>query len=53
MNFKSLAIAFKIYLDYDYHSGFSVRENLITRSRKDKLIIGQEFVCSEEGLKEE
>ncbi|KAK4726734.1 hypothetical protein R3W88_031651 [Solanum pinnatisectum] len=50
MEFQSLAITFKFYLDYAHRSGFSVRKNRITRSRKDKSIIGQEFVCSKEGF---
>jgi len=51
MEFQSLDIAFKFYLDYAHRSDFSVRKNRITRSRKDKSIIGQEFVCSKEGFR--
>ncbi|KAH0644802.1 hypothetical protein KY284_032686 [Solanum tuberosum] len=51
MEFQSPVIAFKFYLDYAHRSGFSVRKNRITRSRKDKSIIGQEFVCSKEGFR--
>ncbi|KAK4371467.1 hypothetical protein RND71_010942 [Anisodus tanguticus] len=48
MEFQSLDILFKFYLDYAHRNGFSVCKNRITRSRKDKSIIGQEFVCSKE-----
>ncbi|KAM3325991.1 protein FAR1-RELATED SEQUENCE 5-like [Capsicum chacoense] len=50
MEFQSLDVGFKFYLDYDHRNGFSVRKNRITRSRKDKSMIGREFVCSEEGF---
>ena len=48
MEFQSLDTGFKFYLDYAHRNGFSVRKNRISRSRKDKSIIGQEFVCSKE-----
>ncbi|PHT93352.1 hypothetical protein T459_01234 [Capsicum annuum] len=48
MEFQSPDIAYKFYLDYADRSGFSVR---ISRSRTDKSIIDQEFVCSKEGFR--
>ena len=51
MEFQSLDTGFKFYLDYAHRNGFSVRKNRISRSRKDKSIIGQEFVCSKEGFR--
>ena len=51
MKFQSLDIGFKFYLEYAYCNGFSVRKNRISRSRKDKSIIGPEFVCSKEGFR--
>ncbi|KAH0648889.1 hypothetical protein KY285_034137 [Solanum tuberosum] len=43
--FLSLDDSFKFYLDYAHRNGFSVRRGRMTKSRKDKSIIGQEFVC--------
>ncbi|MCE0481537.1 hypothetical protein HAX54_039348 [Datura stramonium] len=51
MEFQSLDVAFKFYLGYVHRNGFSVRKNRISRSRKGKSIIGQEFVCSKEGFR--
>ncbi|PHT83972.1 hypothetical protein T459_12415 [Capsicum annuum] len=44
--FQSLDDSFKFYLDYAHRTDFSVCRGLMTRSRKDKSIIGQEFLCS-------
>ncbi|KAM3282617.1 hypothetical protein P3S67_026262 [Capsicum chacoense] len=44
--FQPLDDSFKFYLDYAHRSGFSVRRGRMVRSRKDKSIIGREFVCS-------
>ncbi|KAG5616681.1 hypothetical protein H5410_016505 [Solanum commersonii] len=41
--FQSLDESFKFYLAYAHRSGFSVRCGRMTKSRKDKSIIGQEF----------
>ncbi|KAK4716977.1 hypothetical protein R3W88_015315 [Solanum pinnatisectum] len=51
MDFQSLDTGFKFYLDYAHRNDFSVPKNQISRSRKDKSIIGQEFVCSKEGFR--
>ncbi|XP_027182119.1 protein FAR1-RELATED SEQUENCE 5-like [Coffea eugenioides] len=51
MEFESLGDAFKCYSNYAHNKGFSVRRNRITKSRSDKSIIGQEFVCSKEGFR--
>ena len=51
MEFESLDDAFKCYSNYAHNKGFSVRRNRITKSRSDKSIIGQEFVCSKEGFR--
>ncbi|KAM3319448.1 hypothetical protein P3S67_006648 [Capsicum chacoense] len=48
--FQSLDDSFKFYLDYSHRSGFSVLRGRMVRSRKDKSIIGQEFVCSKQGF---
>ncbi|KAK6790094.1 hypothetical protein RDI58_013894 [Solanum bulbocastanum] len=40
MEFQSLDTGFKLYLDYAHRNDFSVRKNRISRSRKDKSIIG-------------
>ncbi|PHT90989.1 hypothetical protein T459_06102 [Capsicum annuum] len=48
MKFQSPDVAYKFYLDYAHRSGFNVRKNRISRSRIDKSIIDQEFVCSKE-----
>ncbi|KAF3655823.1 putative E3 ubiquitin-protein ligase-like [Capsicum annuum] len=48
--FQSREDSFKFYLDYAHRSDFSIRRDRMIRSRKDKLIIGQEFVCSKQGL---
>lgn len=37
-----------MYLDYAHRSDFSVHRGRMTKSRKDKSIIGQEFVCSKQ-----
>jgi len=49
--FQSLDDSFKFYLDYAHRNGFSVRRGRMTKSRKDKSIIGQEFVCSKQGFR--
>ncbi|XP_049347739.1 protein FAR1-RELATED SEQUENCE 5-like [Solanum verrucosum] len=49
--FQSLDDSFKFYLEYAHRSGFSVRRGRMTKSRKDKSIIGQEFVCSKQGFR--
>ncbi|KAK4713450.1 hypothetical protein R3W88_019357 [Solanum pinnatisectum] len=51
MNFQRVDIGIKFCLDYAHRNGFSVHKNHISRSRKDKSIIGQEFVCSKEGFR--
>ena len=53
MEFESLGDAFKCYSNYAHNKGFSVRRNRITKSRSNKSIIGQEFVCSKEGFRSE
>ncbi|KAH0686258.1 hypothetical protein KY289_017017 [Solanum tuberosum] len=49
--FQSLDDSFTFYLAYAHHSGFTVRRGRMTKSRKDKSIIGQEFVCSKQGFR--
>ncbi|PHT93825.1 hypothetical protein T459_01707 [Capsicum annuum] len=46
--FQSLDDSFKFYLVYAHRTDFSMRRGCMTRSRKDKSIIGQEFLCSKQ-----
>ncbi|PHU29441.1 hypothetical protein BC332_01534 [Capsicum chinense] len=46
--FQSLDDSFKFYLVYAHRTDFSMRRGRMTRSRKDKSIIGQEFLCSKQ-----
>ncbi|OMO60156.1 hypothetical protein COLO4_33921 [Corchorus olitorius] len=51
MEFQSLEEALEYYTKFAKHEGFGIPKSNITKSRKTQLIIGQEFVCSKEGLR--
>ncbi|XVF37401.1 hypothetical protein REPUB_Repub20aG0004700 [Reevesia pubescens] len=49
MEFQSLEEALDFYTKYAKHERFEIRKSRIIKSRTTQLIIGQEFVCSNEG----
>ncbi|XP_019184831.1 PREDICTED: protein FAR1-RELATED SEQUENCE 5-like [Ipomoea nil] len=51
MEFQSLDDALMCYTNYAKHEGFGIRKNRIQKSRKNQMVIGQEFVCSKEGYR--
>ncbi|KAL3524579.1 hypothetical protein ACH5RR_012951 [Cinchona calisaya] len=51
MEFQSMDDAFKSYSDYAHNRGFNVRKHRVILLRKDKSVIGQEFVCSKQGFR--
>nr|GMC82698.1 protein FAR1-RELATED SEQUENCE 5-like [Ipomoea batatas] len=51
MEFQSLDDALMCYTNYAKHEGFGIRKSRILKSRKNQMVIGQEFVCSKEGYR--
>ncbi|XP_019178901.1 PREDICTED: protein FAR1-RELATED SEQUENCE 5-like [Ipomoea nil] len=51
MEFQSLDDALMCYTNYAKQEGFEIRKNRIQKSRKNQMVIGQEFVCSKEGYR--
>nr|GMD09422.1 protein FAR1-RELATED SEQUENCE 5-like [Ipomoea batatas] len=51
MEFQSLDDALMCYTNFAKHEGFGIRKSRILKSRKNQMVIGQEFVCSKEGYR--
>ncbi|KAJ4955027.1 hypothetical protein NE237_011810 [Protea cynaroides] len=51
MEFESETAVHAFYSAYAMRTGFTARSNKVYRSRRDRAIIGREFVCNKEGFR--
>ncbi|KAF9615029.1 hypothetical protein IFM89_021600 [Coptis chinensis] len=52
MEFKSQEEAYEFYCWYAMKTGFKVRKNSTCRSRRSNQVIGRNYVCSRQGVKD-